>query len=186
MLKRGKRGAVELSVGTIVILVLAMTMLIMGIVLIRGIFKGAKYNVAVLNEKVRGEINKLFTEEDRLVIYLANNLAEVEQGSDYGVAFGIKNLETGTLQAGVFSSDVIVASPSDVQSKCGIPATTVENWMTGKSETNLPIAPGQVGYGLVRFDVPQTAPLCTIRFRINIEKDRQAYSTGLFDLKIVS
>jgi len=186
MLKRGKRGAVELSVGTIVVLVLAMTMLIMGIVLIRGIFRGATYNVKSLNEKVRGEINKLFTEDDKLVIFLAENIAKVEQGDDFGVAFGIKNLETGTTQAGIFSSDVVVSNPSEVQSKCGISSSVVENWMTGKSEANIPISPGQVGHGLVRFNIPKTAPLCTIRFRINIEKDKQPYATGLFDLKITS
>jgi len=186
MLKRGKKGAVELSVGTIVILVLAMTMLIMGIVLIRGIFKGATYNVAVLNEKVRGEINKLFTEDDKLVVYLADNIAKVEQGGDYGVAFGIKNLETGTMQVGIFSSEVVISNPSEVQSKCGISSSAVENWMTGSSEANIPISPGQAGYGLVRFNVPKTAPLCTIRFRINIKKDNQPYATGFFDLKITS
>ena len=40
-----KRGAMELSIGTIVIIVLAMSMLILGLVLIRTIFTGAKYNI---------------------------------------------------------------------------------------------------------------------------------------------
>ena len=44
----GKKGAMELSMGTIVILVLAMSMLILGLVLIRTIFMGAKYNVQTI------------------------------------------------------------------------------------------------------------------------------------------
>ena len=37
-----KKGAIELSMTTIVILVLAMSMLILGLVLIKAIFTGAK------------------------------------------------------------------------------------------------------------------------------------------------
>ncbi len=181
---QNKKAALELSIGTIVIIVLAMTMLILGLVLVRTIFAGATYNVKTINDKVRGEINKLFTEEDRLVIYLADNLAEVKQGKDYGVVFGIKNLEEMTVKESVFSSDAV--PDSDNLKKCGLTETIIESWMTGKSEKNIPITPGQVGYGLVRFNIPKTAPLCTIRFRINIEKDKASYASGFFDLKITS
>ena len=37
--KTEKKGAIELSIGTVVIIVLAMTMLVLGIVLVRNIFK---------------------------------------------------------------------------------------------------------------------------------------------------
>jgi len=177
----------ELTMGTMVTIILLVMALILGIFLVQRIFTGAQYNINILDEKVRGEINKLFTEESRLVIYLANNIAEVEQGEDFGVAFGFKNLETGTVQTGSFTYDVIVSNPTEVQDKCGIDASVMEKWMTGKSETQgIPVAPGQVGYGLVRFEVPTTAPLCITRFRINVNKDGAAYSTGFFDLKITS
>ena len=147
-----RRGAMELSVGTIVVLVLAMTMLIMGIVLVRGIFKGAKYNIDILDQKVRGEINKLFTEESSLIIYLANNLAEAEQGESFGAAFGFKNLETGTTQAGTFSYDVIIANPEGVKSRCGVESSVIEGYIVeGKTEGEIPVRPGEVGFGLVRF-----------------------------------
>jgi hypothetical protein len=58
MNKRGKRGALELSIGTVVIIVLAMSMLILGLVLVKNIFSGAKYNIDQLNDKVTDEINQ--------------------------------------------------------------------------------------------------------------------------------
>ena len=68
---KSKKGAIELSVGTIVIIVLAMTMLILGIVLIRNIFTGTITNVDEINEGVRDQIKKLFqNENDRAVICL--------------------------------------------------------------------------------------------------------------------
>ena len=57
-----KKGAIELSMTTVVVIVLAMTMLILGLTLIRTIFTGAQYNVQSINDKVRGEINSLFLE----------------------------------------------------------------------------------------------------------------------------
>ncbi len=71
---RGKVGAIEMSVGTIVIIVLAMSMLILGMILIQNIFSGASDNVLQMNDKVKGEINKLFVEDKRTVIYLPNQI----------------------------------------------------------------------------------------------------------------
>ena len=48
-LMRKKKAAIELSVGTIVVIVLAMSMLILGLVLIRNIFKGSIDNFDALN-----------------------------------------------------------------------------------------------------------------------------------------
>ena len=55
-----KRGALELSIGTIVIIVLAMTMLILGMVLVRSIMCGAVGLTGEINKNVKGEIDRLF------------------------------------------------------------------------------------------------------------------------------
>ena len=51
---KAKKGAMELSIGTIVIIVLAMSMLILGLVLIKTIFVGAKYNVDTIEDLSEG------------------------------------------------------------------------------------------------------------------------------------
>ena len=84
---RGKSGAIELSIGTIVIIVLAMSMLILGMVLVRNIFSGSSENILQMNDKVKGEINKLFVEDKRTVVYLPNQIAKIDQNNDWGVAF---------------------------------------------------------------------------------------------------
>ena len=67
---RGKTGALELSIGTIVIIVLAMSMLILGMVLVRNIFSGSSENILQMNDKVKDQINRLFVEDKKPVIYL--------------------------------------------------------------------------------------------------------------------
>src|SRR3989344_3956769 len=94
--KLTKRGAIELSVGTVVIIVLAMSMLILGIVLIRNIFSGATTSVTQIDQGVKDEINKLFSQnQDRkLILYPTTGIVEIEQGSqDSGFAISIRNIE---------------------------------------------------------------------------------------------
>lgn len=55
-----KKAALELSIGTIIIIVLALTMLILGIVLVRSIMCGAIGLTGELNSKVKKEIGKIF------------------------------------------------------------------------------------------------------------------------------
>jgi len=180
-----KKGAVELSIGTIVIIVLAMSMLILGLVLVKNIFSGSSENILQMNDKVKDQINKLFVEDKRTVIYLPNQIAKIEQNKEWGVAFGIKNLAKGTAEVGQFSYDVTVSDP-DVKQKCGIDEKSIEGWIaTGRSD-QMSIAPGQNYYGIVRFFVPENSPLCTIRFHIEVKMDEQVYATDFFDVEVLA
>jgi len=180
-----KKGAMELSIGTIVIIVLAMSMLILGLVLVKTIFTGAKYNVDTMNDKVRDEINKLFVEDKKIVIYLANtNLAEMKQGESFGVAFAVKSLKTGTTEAAKFQYDVTVANPSEVKSNCGINEKEALSWISTGRSSQINIAPGDFKGWVVRFEIPETAPLCTLRYNINVKADSEFYDAESFDVKI--
>jgi len=182
-----KKGALELSIGTIVIIVLAMTMLILGLVLIRTIFTGAKYNVDTMNNKVMNEINKLFVEDKKTVIYLAGNEAEIKQGKTWGIAFGIKNLEQGVASSSKFDYEVIVSDP-DIKKNCQITEQVAEDWIkTGRADS-VNIAPGDSYYGIVRFNVPTGAPLCTVRYHLEVKSTgdlgSQDYATDFFDITV--
>ena len=83
-MKENKKGAIELSIGTIVIIVLAMSMLILGLVLVRTIFTGAIDAVKSIDDGVKKEIGVLFSEnnERRVVLYPDAGLTRLKQGSD--------------------------------------------------------------------------------------------------------
>lgn len=184
-MRRNKKGALEMSIGTIVIIVLAMSMLILGMVLIKNIFSGSSQNIIDMNDKVKGEIRKLFSEDRKVIVNLANKIAKIEQNEDWGVAFGIKNLEKGTTEVGQFSYEVIVSDP-DVKQKCGIDEKSIESWIkTGRSDT-VDLSPGQSYEGVVRFFIPDTAPLCTVRFHLEVTKDNAIYDTDFFDIEVLA
>ena len=180
-----KKGAIELSIGTIVIIVLAMSMLILGLILVRTIFMGAKYNVDQMNKKVQDEINKLFVEDKKTVVYLPNQIAKIKQNEEWGIAFAIKNLARGTAEAGKFRYDVVV-SDDNVRTKCGVGERDIEAWMTTGQGDNIDINPGETSYGLVRFFIPESAPLCTVRFHLEAKKDNQHYATDFFDVEVLA
>jgi hypothetical protein len=56
---------------------------------------------------------------------------------------------------------------------------------TGKSD-DLTIAPGESYFGIVRFLIPETAPLCTVRFHIDVTMDNAPYATDFFDVEVLA
>ena len=86
---RRKEGALEMSIGTIVVIVIAMAMLILGLVLVRTIFTGATESIGTLGDKVQDEIAGLFADEgpDVVVKLGTGQTAKIKPGSDtFGIA----------------------------------------------------------------------------------------------------
>jgi len=164
---QNKKAAVELSIGTIVIIVLAMSMLILGLVLIRGIFRGATDNVDEINEKVKEEIKNLFVSDDeRAVLKLTESTAKVKQGSEFGVAFGIRNTERGAVGSQLFSYDTILDDPN-INANCGISKEIAGQWIKFGSGS-LSVRPGEVDAERIKIVLPEDSPLCETKYRILI------------------
>ncbi|MBS3078912.1 hypothetical protein J4218_02210 [Candidatus Pacearchaeota archaeon] len=185
---KNKKGAIELSMSTIVVLVLAMSMLILGLVLVKSIFTGAKYNVDQMNEKVKAEIGKLFAEDQMTVVYLPDHLAKAKKGEQIGVAFGWSNVEKGTTEAPKFKYTVTVDQATLKTACSGLSKTEIEkSWIRlGSSSDPRPLNPGNKDYGLVRFQIPSDAPLCIIRFNLEVSKGNAHYASDFFDLEITT
>jgi len=181
---RSRSGAMELSMSTIVIIVLSVSMLVVGVYFISrlgGVMTGV---VDLTDQQLRNEINKLFSEESKITIYPGTRLVEIKQEKTDGPGVGIRNLQQGASGDTKFSYNVIV-SDSKIQDKCGINAGTAEAWIaTGKSEEDIPIPSGDFSAQKVLFEIPVGAPLCTIRFRVNVEADGTSYATDYFDMKV--
>lgn len=181
-----KRAAIELSIGTIVIIVLAMSMLILGLVLVSDIFSGSTENINELNDGVKGKIQDLLEVGDKKVaVYLSNHIAQIEQGEEWGVAFGIKNLNRGEPDAKTFTYEVRVADP-DVRSKCHLGERDVESWIRAGRAGSATIAPGDSYYGIARVLIPEVAPLCIVRFNVEVKMDGVNYATEFFDVDVLA
>ncbi|MEK6800581.1 MAG: hypothetical protein AABY10_00470 [Nanoarchaeota archaeon] len=192
MEQKNKKAAIELSIGTVVIIVLAMSMLILGLVLVRNIFSGSIENVKEIDSGVKNKIKELFQDErEKSVIYLSGRTVEVKQGAEYGVAFGIRNTKEGEVESTKFTYETSLAdSDAEIKKACGVNKVTAESWVkfgTG----DITVKPGpEIGFPPVPIlvKVPDGSPLCTTRFKIIIKdtKTNDIYDTLGFILRITA
>ncbi|MBX4196904.1 hypothetical protein KW805_04925 [Candidatus Pacearchaeota archaeon] len=96
-----RKAAIELSVSTIVIVVLAMSMLILGLVLIKNIFTGTTATVDVLQSKVQNAIASLFTDDsDDVIVNLGKDrTATVRPDSSLTIGLGARNPDGARINA---------------------------------------------------------------------------------------
>ena len=154
------KGAIEMSMTTVVVIVLAMSMLILGLVLIRSIFTGATSSVDLLNDKVKGEIQNLFTEEGtgNLAIKLgADKVAKVGIGTDlFGVGIGAQTESQITAKGRV----IYKASVEMTKSTC---KTGDVKFITPMDrETAFDEFAGFNAFSIIKFSVAKTALPCTL------------------------
>lgn len=170
----------ELSVSTIVIIVLAMSMLILGLMLIRNIFKGGTGAIESINSQVAGEINKMFGEDKRVVLYPSSGVIEVKQGKTGGFAIGIKNKLSG------MSADTArfayLVTPYDFED-CDVSEEHILSLFSGndwKGE-DLLISTEEPSHFEVFFDPAEGDPLCSVKFKIDVTYDGgKTYGTTQF------
>ena len=169
-----KKGAIELSMTTVVVIVLAMTMLILGLILIRNIFQGATSNVKSINDKVREQRNSLFLEnnDQKIVVYLPDGLASVKQGDTFAVEFAVRNIDA---VARKFDYTVTAEAGGNCPA-----STNPQNWIILGQKGTKDVQSGDVINEKIRLQPALSTPLCTARFKISV-KD---YADESFDVKI--
>ncbi|MFH1290347.1 MAG: hypothetical protein ABIH92_02970 [Nanoarchaeota archaeon] len=183
-IKPNKKGAIELSIGTVVIIVLAMTMLILGLVLVRNIFGGATDSVTSLNDKVKAEITNLFTEESsKIGIKLgAAKIAKVKAGTtNFGIAVGARTEDNG---------DVTTTNPLKYRLKLtNADCTTINTIFTDPTFASSAVDTmtdcadfddivGPNGYSIFLMDVPKGTAECTQKVQIITYSDANCAATG--------
>lgn len=162
---KSKTGAMEMSVGTIVTVVLLMSVLVLGVFLVRQIFFSATGAIDSINTEVESEIQKLFSSEGkRFVIYPTSRAITLKKGDDpKGFAFSVKNKE-------LVSVDYTYTVTADDVSSCGsLSKDEANDYLIGGSGSF------SLGRGdslelprLVKLDISETAPLCTMTYVVNV------------------
>jgi hypothetical protein len=90
-----KKGAFEMSMSTIIIIVLSVSFLILGLVLLRSIYGISDASINTIGEKLSSELQKVFTDETKnLVIYSGTDrLVKIRAGtSNFGILIASQSL----------------------------------------------------------------------------------------------
>ncbi len=171
----------EMSMGTMVIIVLSMIVLVLGIFFIQKIFSTGTNAIDEIDAKIQSEINSLFAQEGKkLVIYPKEREIKMNQGDSGGFGFSIENKE---MTDGIFT---YVVSVQEITSTCQMTSTQAESLiLLGKSGSRTLASGAKLEDAiLVKFNIPETAPLCSIRYIVEVEKDGDFYASSEVDLVI--
>lgn len=183
MQKRNKKAAIELSINTIVVIVLAMSMLILGLVLVKNIFTGATDVTSMTNDQVKNQVSKMFGDDDKLVIYPDSRLIEIKQGKAGGFGIGIQNLRSGSSTDVKFSYEVTVSDP-DVKKKCGKTEKEIESLINvGRTETGIEVPSGDLVARKVVFTSEIGDALCLVRFKVAVKVNTEVYASDYIDVQ---
>ncbi len=184
-----KKAAMELSISTIVIIVLAMSMLILGLVLIRTIFTGTTESINELNEKVKGEITDLFVDESsKLVVKLGSDrTARIRAGTEnFGIGIGAKTIDGSTVT-------------KDLKYKLSLDDSARENCLsilkTKKAEelfkqkmsifSEFDRFQGDTAFAIIEISIPEGTPLCTQKVYIDVRDGNEDLGREVFIIEVV-
>ena len=176
-MKKNRRAAMEMSVGTIVTIVLLMTVLILGLVLVRTIFKSSVENINGIDTAVKAEIEKLFAENEnkKVVIYPPTREVEIKKGEN-SRGFGLSIRNVGN------SEDKFSYEITAIETSCDMQLSKAEELIVlNRQRNNLLISAGSIMEDpiFVKFDIPETAPPCQITYSINMEQGTQIYGSSI-------
>ncbi len=180
---KNSKGALEMSVGTIVTIVLLMSVLVLGLFFIQKIFNSGSNAITSIDSQVQNEIAKLFSEGGNvLAIYPNSQDITIKKGdTPRGFAFSIKNRDTSPHS---YKYEIFAQEGFDYKAQCGPRMTQPKADKYLILYTGRLTIPGSATLSnpeLVRFNVPESAISCTIPYRLNInydDKDNQGPFEG--------
>ncbi|MCK5149719.1 hypothetical protein KAJ87_02245 [Candidatus Pacearchaeota archaeon] len=163
---KSKTGAMEMSVGTIVTIVLLMSVLVLGVFLVNKIFSGATSSVDEIDQEVKKQISELFSADETkgVIVYPPSRKIEIKKGEEgKGFAFSIRNKgdEKQTFEYIITAEDTT----------CSISKEEATEYIALGGEGEKTIGAGQImEYPvLVTFNLPESAPPCNIKYKLLVE-----------------
>jgi hypothetical protein len=187
---KDKIAAMELSISTIVILVIAMSMLILGLVLVRTIFKTSTESVNIIDDKLKREMAKMFTDETaKIVVNLGSDkTAKIKADTEkFGVAFVARTLDGSTVDTKTFKYKLTLDDNARENCLSLLKLKTVESFFYQRLDTYLPFdeIQGDSAYAIVLISIPEGTSLCSQKVFIDVKDGDQSVGRGVFILEVV-
>ena len=169
MIKQNKKGAMEMSMGMIVTIVLIVSVMIIGLVLIQKIGKSATGAIDLTDQQLQSKINEIFSdsEDQRSVLFPRTGEIEIKKGKSDAVGIMIIN-QLESLEE-TFSFETSLAD----KGSCNMDDTQLESFIdSGGSRASIRLASGDKSNALkIFFKIPESATLCSnIIYQIDISK----------------
>ncbi|MBT4257963.1 hypothetical protein HOD88_02150 [archaeon] len=169
---KNKKGAVEMTMGTIVTIVLMVAILVVILFFIQQVGKTSTGAIEDIDSALTNQINELFTDgTKRISVEPKGRAIDIERGdTPKGFAFSILNnkQEEANFEYTLSASDV-----SDCTSMTKEKADSFSLAATG----SFPLGPNDSLElaRLIKFRVPESSPACTIIYDLDVKQDSSSY-----------
>ena len=177
--KKSRRAAIDLSIGTIVIIVIGVTMLILGMVLVRSIMCQAIGLTGTVNDKAQAELDRYFGEDSAEVACIGavgTEPVKMQPGTEANVIYCvIKAPQQANYQIKIVKAQSLIPTLTDDALAKWV---KVDSW-SGNVGTN-----DRTAKPAGRILIPDTAPEGSISFQLEITRDGQLISSPTLDFKI--
>ena len=170
-----KKAAMELSIGTVVIIVIAITMLILGIVFVRSVMCSAVGLTGEINDRVKGEINDLF----------GSTGGEVQCVGSTGEAIRMNPGKTNFVWCGINAPQtakysIVLQNYNAVHST----KSQIKDWIVTESWDGTVAPNDDIPKKAIRIDLPDNAPEDTLMLQVVVKKEGNIISTQDLDFEI--
>lgn len=167
-MKINKRGGMELTTSTIVVIVIAIILLTLGIVFVKKVMCTAIGGIKEIDDGLKDNIQRLFGESNSKIVMIEES-NEIPKNMIYNIAFGIKNEEDKTDTKFSYSLEAI-----DFKN-CGITKSQVESYILTGKEATIDIPAGDTSLDLISLKFPKDAPLCIIKYQLKVNHKKTLY-----------
>ncbi|MEK6927684.1 MAG: hypothetical protein AABX11_04595 [Nanoarchaeota archaeon] len=189
-MKFNKRGAMELSMSTVVVLVLAMLMLGLGIVLIKSIFSVATASIDTIDSKVQAQLSSLFSDERQDVVVLLgpDKTAKVTAGTaNFGIGVGARPLDASSSKTESIRFKITYETSNPKNCVGTLGASVVDSFFI--SPINRDLEPDQTdtngAYYRIQLTIPKGTPTCTQKVYIDAKEPKGTIGRNSFTIQVL-
>lgn len=181
-----KKAGFEMSITTLVVIVIAVVMLILGLVFVRQIFGTASKSISIVDEQVRSKLQTLFGETGRNPIVYSSEVSIKPGSESFSIPFAAKipddarpNTKTSELKYSINIGD----------GTCGVDA--VKGWLIIPSKLNdntFDSAQPEAAYQDLVFTIGTGTTPCSQRVQIVLTYPKSTGTgtiSNYFTLKVV-
>ena len=179
MNQKNKKAAFEMSITTLVIIVIAVVMLILGLVFVRQIFGTATDSISVIDEQVKNQLKTMFGQEQSYVV-IYNVETSIKPDTE---SFRIP-LAARTQTGNTVTQDNLQYKISIVGGDCLNP----EGWFVYPQPgtwNNFDSFEFDTGYVDLILSVPKGTALCTSVMKMAVKDGTGEFASKTFTVKIV-
>ncbi|MCS7134619.1 MAG: hypothetical protein NZ889_02060 [Candidatus Pacearchaeota archaeon] len=178
-----KKAAFEMSISTIVIIVIAVVLLVLGLVFVRQIFGVGTRSVSQIDLQVRNQLQKMLGDEGKDITIYSKEV-KVKPGTEFTTAFAARNPGGGSVTNLKYKVK-LTRGNNDCVDKNG----NIGDWFVipARLETPQPFDSydPDIAYGDIVLNIPKNAVLCSQRISVVLVHNNIEIAADAFTLHVL-